>query len=894
SGVYLNTASLTTTTPPDVVPGNNTGTNTPTPSPRAEIAVLKSPSTPTPAVGSNITFTISASNDVNFSNATGVTVTDVLPSGYAFVSSNPSTGSYNNGTGIWTIGNLAAGSTATLDIVATVLGAGVYANTASLTTTTPQDDVPANDSSTSTPIPTAQSEINVAKNVDNATPAVGTNVTFTVTASNASGYSDATGLTITDLLPTGYTFVSSNPSVGTYNSGTGLWTVGNLNAGASATLDIVATVLGSGNYLNTASLTSVTPPDANNGNNTGSNQPTPTAATELSVLKGVDNPTPDVGSNVTFTITVANAIGFSNAIGVQVTDNLPTGYSFVSSNPSTGTYNSGTGIWTIGNLNAGSSVTLDIVATVLGSGSYGNTATVSGTLPDNDGGNNFSTNTPVPVPQANRSLVKSVDNPTPNVGSTVTFTLTAANAGLSASTNTTVTDVLPTGYTFVSSNASVGTYNAGTGVWTIGTLASGGSETLDITVSVNATGNYSNSANITGTENDPIPGNNSDSESTIPVPQSDRKVTKTVNNPNPATGDTITFTILAENDGPSDSTGVIVNDLLPSGYTYVSSVASVGSYNPATGVWSIGNLANSGSETLDVTVTVLATGVRTNNANITGNEVDPVPGNNFDSSTPGVINTPPVAVDDSNTTAEDTTLTVVDGSADDLLQNDSDVDLNTLTISQFTINAISYAAGATAVISEGSLTINANGSYTFIPTANFNGPVQAIEYTITDGTDTDTANLILNVTPVNDLPSAGNDIISVGEDTVNNIVVFAVNDTYGGDGPGLVAVAITTPAANGTTSVNNQGTPDPSDDIITYTPNANYNGADSFSYTITDSNGDTSTATVTITVAPDAAGTDVPVAVNDTANVTEDQSVNIAVLVNDTFGPDGPSATAIT
>ncbi|WP_181369010.1 Ig-like domain-containing protein [Flavobacterium pallidum] len=101
---------------------------------------------------------------------------------------------------------------------------------------------------------------------------------------------------------------------------------------------------------------------------------------------------------------------------------------------------------------------------------------------------------------------------------------------------------------------------------------------------------------------------------------------------------------------------------------------------------------------------------------------------------------------------------------------------------------------------------------------------------------------------------------------------------------------IATPAANGTATVNNNGTPnDPTDDTIDYTPNADFNGSDSFTYTITDSNGDTSTATVNVTIAPDAPGTDVPVASNDTANVTEDQSVNIPVLANDTFGPDGPS-----
>src|SRR6185503_13011275 len=101
----------------------------------------------------------------------------------------------------------------------------------------------ANNSSTVNVTPVLQADVAIAKTVDNATPLAGTNVTFTVTATNL-GPSAVSALTVTDLLPSGYTFVSATPSQGSYVSGTGVWTVGALAAGgnASATLQITATV----------------------------------------------------------------------------------------------------------------------------------------------------------------------------------------------------------------------------------------------------------------------------------------------------------------------------------------------------------------------------------------------------------------------------------------------------------------------------------------------------------------------------------------------------------------------------------------------------------------------------------------------------------------------------
>ena len=91
--------------------------------------------------------------------------------------------------------------------------------------------------------------------VNNAAPAVGSQVTFTVQVRNVAGFSTATGIEVTDVLPAGTSFVSATASPGSYNPVTGVWTVGTLAGGASATLNIAATVDAAGTKTNTGAVT---------------------------------------------------------------------------------------------------------------------------------------------------------------------------------------------------------------------------------------------------------------------------------------------------------------------------------------------------------------------------------------------------------------------------------------------------------------------------------------------------------------------------------------------------------------------------------------------------------------------------------------------------------------
>jgi large repetitive protein len=108
----------------------------------------------------------------------------------------------------------------------------------------------------------------------------------------------------------------------------------------------------------------------------------------------------------------------------------------------------------------------------------------------------------------------------------------------------------------------------------------------------------------------------------------DLEVLKEVDNEFPFIGQTVTFTVTASNNGPQAAIEVVVNDLLPSGYNYVNSTPSVGSYNPGNGIWDIGTLANAASATLEIEAVVLSSGTYSNTATITGNVIDGTPGNN--------------------------------------------------------------------------------------------------------------------------------------------------------------------------------------------------------------------------------------------------------------------------
>ncbi|NQV23048.1 MAG: tandem-95 repeat protein, partial [Rhodopirellula sp.] len=205
--------------------------------------------------------------------------------------------------------------------------------------------------------------------------------------------------------------------------------------------------------------------------------------------------------------------------------------------------------------------------------------------------------------------------------------------------------------------------------------------------------------------------------------------------------------------------------------------------------------------------------------------------------------------------------------------NDTDIDGNPLTVK--------VVSGP----SHGALTLNPDGSFSYIPALNFNG-TDSFTYVANDGTvDSPAATVTITVTPVNDTPVAADDSYSTSEDTQLKLAIPGLlgNDSDV-DGVPLTAVLVSGPS-NGLLALNVDGS-------FTYTPNLNFNGTDSFTYVANDGSQDSAPATVTITVTP---VNDAPAAADNSYSVNAGAILNVTlpgILANDS-DIDGDALTAV-
>ena len=245
-------------------------------------------------------------------------------------------------------------------------------------------------------------------------------------------------------------------------------------------------------------------------------------------------------------------------------------------------------------------------------------------------------------------------------------------------------------------------------------------------------------------------------------------------------------------------------------------------------------------------------------------------------------NNAPIAFDDVAATNEDAG-TYSSGSAS-VLDNDFDVEHDPLTVTPGTF-AGTY----------GTLTLNANGTYTYVLNANAQTLAQgqvatdSFNYTVSDGSLTDTGKLTVSITGVNDAPVAHSDAATTSENSAVMVNVLA-NDTDVDNGAVLTVTSASAPPGQGTAAViGNQVRFDPGTSFDHLAQGATQ--VVLVNYSITDQFGATSSSTVSITVT----GTnDGPVAQPDTATTSENASVDINVLANDTDIDDGAALSVVS
>jgi uncharacterized repeat protein (TIGR01451 family) len=266
-GDYLNSATADAT-PFAVAPTGETARITVLPAVEADVRITKLDSPDPVSIGQNVTYTLTVSN-AGPASATGVTVTDSLPAAVAFVSVNASQGTCTGtATVACSLGTIPNGGSATVTVVARAVQVGSASNTATVQAAEP-DPVTGNNSASTTTVVLAAADVALAKASSAATARVGDTFTYTLTTTNA-GPSPASGVVVTDTLPSGIELVSASASQGSCaGAATVTCAIGTLASGSSATVTIVARATAPGTITNTAQV-SATEQDPASGNNSAS------------------------------------------------------------------------------------------------------------------------------------------------------------------------------------------------------------------------------------------------------------------------------------------------------------------------------------------------------------------------------------------------------------------------------------------------------------------------------------------------------------------------------------------------------------------------------------------------------------------------------------------------
>ncbi|HEX9998022.1 MAG TPA: Ig-like domain-containing protein [Abditibacterium sp.] len=213
----------------------------------------------------------------------------------------------------------------------------------------------------------------------------------------------------------------------------------------------------------------------------------------------------------------------------------------------------------------------------------------------------------------------------------------------------------------------------------------------------------------------------------------------------------------------------------------------------------------------------------------------------------------PIAVSDTFTATEDTTLTIA---APGVLSNDYDPDGDTLT------------ASLKEQAAHGTVTLAANGSFSYLPDADWSG-TDSFKYQVRDGAiDSTPVTVTIRVAPVNDAPVALSQGIETAEDSAKTLVLGGAD----AESEALTYTVKTQPA-NGTLS---GAAPN-----LTYTPNANYNGTDSFTFEVKDSALDSAPATISIQI---SGVNDAPAAAAQTVSTDEDTPKTLTLSGSDVDG----------
>ena len=634
---------------PNSVPNNNNASEddqdsvTAVPK-RANLSLNKLVNKLIPQVGEEVTFTITL-NNTGPQTANNIEIKDVVPNGLSGISNISNSGTLVGNTITWNIVNLANGGNLTFTYNAIVQKPNVgvsFTNTVQVTkvdefdpNSTPNNNNPLEDDQSQITLVPQVSNLNLTKQINDLNPLSGDIVTFTIKIRN-NGPNIATNISIRDSIPNGYSTISNIDNGGILTANKLNWNIASLANGGDVFLTYKAKVEKPGIgiiFKNIAQITKVDQHDPNstpnNNISTEDDQSEVTAIPEqanLNLTKQVNNQTPNPGEIVTFTVTIQNT-GPDAATNILIQDVIPSGYSNISNVSNSGTVVGNNLEWAILNLTNGSSQSMTYqakvnnpslginftnVAQIMAEDQYDPNSTPGNNIIGEDDQAQIAT-----VPNvANLSLIKSVSNSKPNVGDTITFSLTLNNSGPKNATNVNIEDITPNGYSNISNISNGGIAIGNVLEWSNLSIPNGSSLVLTYKVKVKAplVGiNYTNTTQVTGSDQyDPnsTPSNDNptedDQSSITTVPQiANLSLTKAISNPTPIVGELVTFTITLNNAGPDSAKNVVIEDVIPKGYGNISSISNSGALLNDTLNWNIPHLVSGSFMTLTYQATVL-------------------------------------------------------------------------------------------------------------------------------------------------------------------------------------------------------------------------------------------------------------------------------------------------
>ena len=509
----------------------------------------------TVAPGENVEFTIRVMNSGN------TTLNDV------FVVEKPSEGlvyiDYANKTGNWTYdgidkwtlaGGLDANETAEFIVIYNATKIGNLTNVIVVGSNETKNQTANNTTTVLAP------GMEVIKITNNQTVKYGETVEFTIVVRN-TGETNLTNVFVEERPSEGLVYLDYVNKTGNWNKDGGIWTLaGNLELGGTAEFTVIY------NATKTGNLTNLIVAGSNQTENqTADNNTTVISNPGLTVEKLIiGNQTVKVGETVGFTIVVTN-IGDQDLTGVFVEEQIPEGLVYLDYVNKTGSWDKEGNKWTLaGNLEYGGTAELVIIFNTTEVGNLTNIVVAGSDDTPNETANNTTT-----VINPSLTVVKVSNNVAVKKGEKVEFVIIVTNNGDEDLTGVFVKEEIPDGLAYSSFISESGKwFFNGADMWIYdGTLAAGESSNLIIIFDTEKAGNLTNVV-VAGSDETP----NETANNTTEVTNPNLTVSKYANNGTVYAGNLTEYTIVVNNTGECDLTGVFVEEQAPDGLVYVDFV----------------------------------------------------------------------------------------------------------------------------------------------------------------------------------------------------------------------------------------------------------------------------------------------------------------------------------